>query len=196
VGRKPGVAAEDTRAALLGAAAGVFARRGYDGASISEITSEAGLTSGAIYAHYGSKAELFVATLRAYMERDLEKLLGGGMGPDLVERITSVGSTFDQREPTEEWLVISAVTAARQHPEVADMLVRLVADREAVFSELLRQGQESGLIAADVSAGAISRLSLMIALGSLMVGALELEPLSHQEWADVMTRLVNGFRAN
>ena len=76
VGRKAGVAAEETKASLLSAAAKVFARRGYDAASISEITSEAGLTSGAIYAHYASKAELFVATLRVHMQKDLDLLLG------------------------------------------------------------------------------------------------------------------------
>jgi AcrR family transcriptional regulator len=195
VGRKAGVAAEETKACLLGAAAKVFARRGYDGASIAEITSEASLTSGAIYAHYGSKAELFVATLRAHMQRDLDQLLGRGSGVDLVERITSVGAGFDQREPTEESLVVSAIIAARSHPEVAALLVDMVADRERMFSALIRSGQESGLLAADVSASSLSRLSLMIALGSFLVGALDLEALRHDEWAAVMDKLVGSFRA-
>jgi hypothetical protein len=35
----------------------------------------------------------------------------------------------------------------------------------------------------------------MIALGSLMAGALDLEPLDHEDWARLMTRLVGSFRA-
>jgi AcrR family transcriptional regulator len=173
----------------------VFARRGYDRASISEITSEAGLTSGAIYAHYSSKAQLFVATLREYMERDLDALLGAGSGPALLERIASVGATFDKREPTEELLVVSAITAARHDREVAALLAELVSDRETTLAGVIRQGQDSGVFAGDVSAGAVSRLSLMIALGSLLVGALDIEPLPHDDWSTVIARVVDGFRA-
>lgn len=189
------MAVEETKATLLGAAARVFARRGYDGASISEITSEAGLTSGAIYAHYGSKAELFVATLRAHMERDLEALLGVGAGPEMLDQLTSIGASFDTREPTEESLLISAVTAARSHPEVADLLVEMVTEREEIFSGFVSEAQKAGVMTDEVSAAALSRLSLIVALGSMIVGALELEPLHHEDWARLMAKLVSGFRA-
>ena len=71
MGRIAGVTAEETRERLLETAAAVFARLGYEKASIAEISSEAGLSSGAIYAHYSSKAELFVATLRTHAVRAL-----------------------------------------------------------------------------------------------------------------------------
>jgi AcrR family transcriptional regulator len=189
------VAPEETRASLLGAAAKVFARRGYDAASISEITSEAGLTSGAIYAHYASKAELFVATLRVHMEKDLDDLLGSTDPSQLVDLLAAIGATFDRPEPTQESLVIAAIIAAKSHPEVGALLAELVAEREQLFSAVIDHGQESGLVTGDVSSASISRLSLMIALGSLMAGALDLEPLDHEDWARLMTRLVGTFRA-
>ena len=61
MGRIAGVTTEEIERRLIGAAALVFARRGYDGAGIAEITSEAGLSSGAVYSRFGSKAELFAA---------------------------------------------------------------------------------------------------------------------------------------
>jgi AcrR family transcriptional regulator len=193
VGRKAGVAAEETKASLLSAAAKVFARRGYDGASIAEISSEAGLTSGAIYAHYGSKAELFVSALRVYAEKDLDQLISRH-GSDFLDALTSVGSTFDRREPTEESLVISAIIAARNDPEVGALLTQQVADREALFQSLIREEQAAGVLAQDVSAPAVSRLALMISLGSLVAGALGLEPVDHQDWAEVIVRVVGAFR--
>src|SRR5947208_348153 len=51
------------RVELLSAAATVFARRGYGGASTKEIAELAGTTPASIYRHYGSKAELFVAAV-------------------------------------------------------------------------------------------------------------------------------------
>jgi AcrR family transcriptional regulator len=50
-----------TRAELLEAAARIFARRGYHGASMQEIAADAGLTTGAIYSNFVSKEALFLA---------------------------------------------------------------------------------------------------------------------------------------
>ena len=192
MGRKAGVAAEETRASLLGAAAKVFARRGYDASSISEIAADAGLTSGAIYAHFASKAELFVATLRVYVERDLDRVLGGGAA-GLTEGLVLVGSTFDRREPTEASLLVSAVVAARNDPEIAALVGELLADREQTFRALVRDAQAAGMLTDLVSAAALTRLSVMVALGSLVVGALDLEMVEHGEWAAAVEQLIQAF---
>lgn len=49
-----------TRRRLLEAAEMVFARRGYHGASVEEIAREAGATTGALYANFTSKEDLFL----------------------------------------------------------------------------------------------------------------------------------------
>jgi AcrR family transcriptional regulator len=56
-----------TRAALLKAAARVYARRGFDGATIDEIAEEAGFTKGAVYDHFGSKENLLFALLDEHL---------------------------------------------------------------------------------------------------------------------------------
>lgn len=194
MGRKAGVAAEETKASLLEAAAKVFARRGYDGASISEITSEAGLTSGAIYAHYASKAELFNATLEAYAERDLDQLIGRP-GSDLIDALTAVGATIDRREATEASLLISAIVAARNDPEVAQLLIAGLAGRERMFRGLVGSAQAADAVAGDLSAAAIARFCLMIAMGSLVVEALSIDPVEHADWTALIERVVQAIRA-
>ena len=52
---------EQTRQQLLAAAARVFARRGYQQASVEEIAAEAGFTTGAVYSNFTGKEELFLA---------------------------------------------------------------------------------------------------------------------------------------
>src|SRR5512134_4047152 len=54
--RPPG----STRAKLLDSAAEVFSEQGYAGASISAIADRAGVTSGALYRHFASKADLLL----------------------------------------------------------------------------------------------------------------------------------------
>lgn len=50
-----------TRERLLEAARRVFAQRGFYGASLEAVAEEAGLTKGAVYSRFTSKADLFLA---------------------------------------------------------------------------------------------------------------------------------------
>jgi TetR/AcrR family transcriptional repressor of nem operon len=55
--------AAENRAALIRAASKLFRERGIDGVGVAEISKEAGLTHGALYAHFKSKEELALAAL-------------------------------------------------------------------------------------------------------------------------------------
>jgi AcrR family transcriptional regulator len=57
-------AREQTRKALLAAAAEVFGRNGFAGASLEEIADVAGYTTGALYYHFASKQQLFLELMR------------------------------------------------------------------------------------------------------------------------------------
>jgi AcrR family transcriptional regulator len=52
-----------TRAALVASARRVFGRDGFNGANLAAIAREAGLTKGAVYSNFDSKADLFLAVL-------------------------------------------------------------------------------------------------------------------------------------
>lgn len=56
----------ETQRQLVDAAARVVAQRGFRGATVEAITSEAGLTSGALYSNFNTKEDLF---LRLYEEK-------------------------------------------------------------------------------------------------------------------------------
>ena len=60
-----------TRDALVDAAADVFVRRGFSGASLDEIAETAGFTRGAIYKHFEGKDDLFLAVFDRVNERTL-----------------------------------------------------------------------------------------------------------------------------
>ncbi len=58
-----------TRAALLAAAAKVFAGRGYHAAKLEQIAAEAGLTTGAVYSNFAGKEDLFLALADQQVEK-------------------------------------------------------------------------------------------------------------------------------
>ena len=56
---------EKIRGRIIAAAATAFRDHGYAGTNLDRIMEGADLTRGAFYAHFGSKAELFAATVRS-----------------------------------------------------------------------------------------------------------------------------------
>lgn len=59
----------ETRQRLMAAARHEFARKGYAGASLRTITSQAGLTTGAFYNHFRDKKEMYIALLEELSHR-------------------------------------------------------------------------------------------------------------------------------
>jgi AcrR family transcriptional regulator len=58
----------ETRARLLSAAAELFADQGVDAVSVDAVAEAAGRTSGAVYAHFGSKQGLLLALLDSWKD--------------------------------------------------------------------------------------------------------------------------------
>lgn len=61
----------DTRSRLLAAAERVFAAKGYTGATLDEVAAAAGLTKGAVYWHFASKADLYMALVEERSRRQI-----------------------------------------------------------------------------------------------------------------------------
>ena len=104
--RARAAAKEDTKRRLIAAARAVFAREGYHGATLARIAGEAGVTTGAIYASFGGKGELFLAAQEDWgTERlaDLMTLLKKRGDLDL----TTVAKHWVSRHLSErEWQIV------------------------------------------------------------------------------------------
>jgi AcrR family transcriptional regulator len=66
---------QQTRDYLLGAAAQVFAKRGFHGATLDEVAAVAGFTKGAVYSNFKNKADLFLALFEANYQREMAALV-------------------------------------------------------------------------------------------------------------------------
>lgn len=62
--RVPAEQAEQTRRDILAGALTVFAARGYAATRIADVAAELGMTRGAVYGHFSSKADLFLEVVR------------------------------------------------------------------------------------------------------------------------------------
>lgn len=105
-GRKPRrtraiteTAKQARRAALLSAAARLFALREYDAVSVDEIARAAGVAKGTLYLYFGTKEALFLELvaeeMRAWVRESGGSLLKRGAGP--AQAATAVASTLLDR---------------------------------------------------------------------------------------------------
>jgi TetR/AcrR family transcriptional repressor of nem operon len=92
--------AAENRAALIRAASKLFRERGIDGVGVAEISKEAGLTHGALYAHFKSKEELALEALSYGFEQTQARMFAStvdGM-PDLAAYLDYYLSLEDGKE--------------------------------------------------------------------------------------------------
>jgi TetR/AcrR family transcriptional regulator, acrAB operon repressor len=79
-----------TREQVLRAALCVFSSQGYAASTLEGIAQEAGVTRGAVYGHFGGKAELYHTLVQEYFARAGERLMAvfseGGTAREVLYR--------------------------------------------------------------------------------------------------------------
>jgi AcrR family transcriptional regulator len=147
----------NSRAALVEAALEEFTARGYEAATVAGIAERAGVTTGAVYAHFASKLDLLLASVDLTPVADLERLIDErrpAATPAMLAR--GLASRPDQRRV----LLLDVIVAARRDPAVA---------------EVLRAGLEAYVRASARATGAdaASRLLAVLNLGMIVFSALD-----------------------
>ena len=112
---------EATKRKLLKAALRIFARDGFEAASIDEIAIEAGYTRGAFYAHFQSKEDLFFAMLEDESHKHFEALTK--MMEKLEskrERLDALREHYVSRVADRRWsiLILEFKLYALRHPKL------------------------------------------------------------------------------
>ena len=166
MGRIAGVTAAETRERLLRAAADVFAERGYDGTRVADIATAAGVSNGALYAHFASKADLLVAALHAHGRNLLADMFAAGPDRPVVELLLAVGRWLPRRRDARGYLIVEALLAARRDEDVARPMHEYVGERADWLAGLMRLAQAGGELDPALSPAALAHFCLLLAMGS------------------------------
>jgi AcrR family transcriptional regulator len=189
MGRIAGVTATETRERLLRAAAEVFAERGYDGTRVADIAAAAGVSKGAMYAHFASKAELMVDALRTHGRRMLADLFAADPDRSVTDLLLVIGRWLPRRRDPCGYLIVEALVAARRDEDVARPMRDYVGERADWLAELMLLAQHDGEIDSALSPNALAHFCLLLAMGSALVPP-DLHAVDNQEWNALLARLV------
>jgi len=138
-----------TPAALIDAARELFARHGYDGASLRAITGRAGANLGAVTYHFGSKEALYEAVIVSAVAPWLERLQtareGEGAPLDRLEVVVRAFFEFLYESPDLPRLMLQQLTGSRPMPGAAAEVMR---GNIRLVASLIDEGQKDGSIRA------------------------------------------------
>ncbi|MEZ5078714.1 MAG: TetR/AcrR family transcriptional regulator [Solirubrobacterales bacterium] len=185
---------EATREALIAAARGLFATRGYDAVATAEIVQAAGVTRGALYHHFGGKAELLDAVYRRIEAESTERVARTVLGSELHSPLAAM------RAGIESFLDECTEPEMRQ-VALHDAPAVLGWERWREIAAVNGLGLIEASLAAAIEAGEIRELPVK-PLAHLLLGALDEaamliarpgQPVGRAEVTATLVALLEGF---
>lgn len=191
-GRSRRMSGQDTREQLLEAAAVMFARKGLNGVTLSEIAGAVGMSGPAIYNHFRSKDALFIEVVRQMYE---EEILAFREALDPIDSVQEgLDTMFEmavrlyREDGILQLLGLTAQLESVRNPELYGEILEASRRRDQVAIDLVRRAIRKGELPARVDAEALG--SMMIAL---FVGGLGYRSLAFSSQEEFQ-RSVEAFR--
>ena len=193
---------EMTRRHLMDAAAAVFARDGFHGASLDDVAATAGFTKGAVYSNFASKDDLFIAVFEDRQQREEEEMqrtLTEAEQPYEMDdqQMSRVRSVID-RTWDDEWtaLYLEFVLYARRNPEAQRKLAAAVQRQREATIAMLQEAYAGVGAEPDLPVPTAATLSVALFDG-LALGRLA-DPTAFDEklLADALAFLVGAIGIN
>ena len=139
---------EERREQLIAAAARVIARSGYDAATVRDVASEAGVSTGVIAYYFDGKDDLFAHVLRA-ASRDFRARLaharsGAETPRERLLALAEAATPADEEAERAHALWIDFWARAARDPALAGLTVRLYDGWRREIADAVRDGQRAG----------------------------------------------------
>lgn len=194
----PGDVDRSTRARLLDASFELLLRDGYQATTVKAVADRAGLTTGAIYANFVNKQELFgAALLDRWIEahhRLLESAAAergpGSTGPLLAHFVAHFAA-----EPSPEHQLLTEVTGAvmREADPGSSPLRRGVAMLEEAVRVTVERGKDAGLVSPDLDTDALVYVLVTLHLGTITSKSFGMPQLPPDRAEEALRALARGI---
>jgi len=149
----------------------VFWAKGYEGASMADLTAAMGIASPSLYAAFGSKEGLFREALALYGATEGEGLWGAvSNAPTAYEAVEAflmqTARLFTRPgKPPGCLVVLSALHATENCETVRQELIRSRAKATDDLAQRLRQGVETGEIAPEIDVNSLAKYFVAVQQG-------------------------------
>lgn len=178
---------QENRLKLIAAARKAFAEKGYNAASMDELTADVGLTRGALYHNFGDKRGLLAAVVNQIdTEMAMQAKAAGAQHADAWEALLAEGAAYIEMalDPEVQRIVLLDGPAVLGDPSLWPSQNSCLQVTESAVQQLIATG-----IVKPLDAEAVARLISGAALNAALWVAASEEPLT------VLPKAVEAFRA-
>lgn len=148
----------------------VFWNQGYEGASLSDLTSAMGITRTSMYAAFGNKRDLYTQALARYAERDLAYAYQALRAPtarqvaEMYLRSCADAVTTPGRPPG-CFTVQSGLACSPENSDVTEAVARARAAGEQAMLDRFRRAVDDGDLTADDGPDELARYLMVVGEG-------------------------------
>jgi AcrR family transcriptional regulator len=188
-------ARSNSRAALIEAAFEEFSAKGYEAATVAGIAERAGVTTGALYAHFAGKLDLLLATVGLAPIEDVLRSAGEIASLPRREASERIVRSMSARPDRRMLLLLDVIVVARRDPHVAQILRRGLETYLQAMTRANDDAVELGLIDPAFATDDLARVQALLTLGKVVFGALDEAPPSEPAYArlaDLLLRAAGG----
>jgi len=189
--RRTKTEAAATREALMDAALEVFGRQGYAATTLTDIGREANVSRGAVYWHFGGKAELYAALVDERFGRAISAITAAAEGARTpLESIRALlVSALQHLEDDREYRAVVELTLFKSEalPELAGSIARkreALAAQRTMLGSAIEDGVATGAIRPDVEVDPAALALLGFVNGLAMLWLLDPSAFSLRERAE------------
>ena len=180
------------RAALVAAALEEFSTKGYEAATVAGIAERAGVTTGAVYAHFEGKLDLLVETLGLKTVNEFMQSIEAAAARPWTEMVALLGHELGRPPDRRSVLGLDVTVAARRDPVVARTLRRWIGEYLDAMETATVHGVEAGLLDPALAPDDLARLFALISFGMLVFAALGEEPPSEIAFGRIVDLLLQA----
>lgn len=186
--------AADARERILAAARACFGKHGYDKTTNKDIAGAAGFTAGAIYRHFPSKQDLFLATYREIQSIVFSQfeaaVTGRATAPQKIKAMMDLSVDLHAADRTLATFTAIAPVEIQRHPEIRRELGSEPVAVYRFFQRIIRESAAD--LAPGVDADAVADLLVAAATGFSQFGAITRSARPHREAIGSFERLIDG----
>jgi AcrR family transcriptional regulator len=178
---------DTTRRALLDAGLALFRERGYADVGVDEIAAAAGVTSGAVYHHFRSKAGLFRAVYEELMQNTSARIAAARSASAEPSLIADCELYLDACSDPAFFRITTDAPAAIGWDAILD-------DTQQLIAGSLRAAQADGEVSADLPVAATARmLAAALKEAGVMIATAEDPSAARAEASAGARRLLAGL---
>jgi AcrR family transcriptional regulator len=186
--------ARATRATLIRSAADAFVGDGYGATSVRDLAERSQLTSGAIYGHFKSKANLLGEAVRYRIDGDLEEWGRREYGPmPLADYLERIFWDYPRRTALRA-LLVEAAAAARIDSDVRALVHDVLAEKQDEWTVIYREIWQREALDPEVDPQSLHVLLFAAELGMGVLEALDVDLPKPTVLGRLVGRLVSSLR--